>query len=309
MVAAARQYYLEDLSKSQIADNLGISRFKVARLLVAARDQGVVTIRVDDRAIPVPELADRLARALNLRRAIVVETPEDTDEARRLVGAAAAEHLGRTLTAGEVVGMAWGRTLTAMSAAMPPLPEVDVVQLTGTVGSDLEMSPVEIVRRVALNAGGSATPIFAPLVVDDPRTADALRRQSDVGRAIRMFDTVTTAVVAVGSVEPSTSQLWESLDRVDQERLREAGAVAEVVASLVDDDGELIDAEFEQRCIAISTEQLRRTPRVVAIAAGREKARAVVAIARGRLCTEVVTDRNLAEAALTLVSAVQDDAR
>src|SRR5690606_9436223 len=215
MVVAARQYYLEDLSKSQIAQNLQVSRFKVARLLTMAREQGVVSIRIDDRAMPVPELADELARALNLERAIVVETPHDVAEARRLVGEAGAAHLGRTLNAGEVLGMAWGRTLTAMSAAMPPLPVLDVVQLTGAVGSDLEMSPVEIVRRVALNAGGSATPIFAPLVVDDARTAEALRRQPDVGRAIRMFDTVTTAVVAVGSVEPSTSQLWESLDRVD----------------------------------------------------------------------------------------------
>ncbi|WP_170297163.1 sugar-binding transcriptional regulator [Georgenia thermotolerans] len=298
MVEAARQYYLQDVSKVQIAANLGLSRFKVARLLEAARAQGIVTIEIHDGGLPVPELADELSRVLRLRRAVVIEAPEEGEEARRLVGAAAATMLGETLREGEVVGMAWGRTLTAMSASMPPLPRVDVVQLTGAVGGDLEASPVEVVRRIALRSGGTATPIFAPLVVDDPRAAEALRRQHDVARALRMFDTVTTAVVAVGSWDPPASQLWSALEPSERERLQDEGVRAEVTAILVSDSGEVLAPRFAERCIAIHADQLRRVPRVVAVAGGREKARAVAAIARAGLCTELVTDRSLAETVL-----------
>jgi len=297
MVEVARQYFLHDRSKVQIAEAFGLSRFKVARLLDQAREQGVVTIRINDGGLPVPELAERLQRALGLRRAVVIETHEDDpDEARRLVGAAAADLLGQTLREGEVVGMAWGRTLTAMSASMPALPRVDVVQLTGAIGADLEVSPVEVIRRFALRSGGSSRPIFAPLVVGDARTAEALRRQPDVAQALRMHDTVNTAVVAVGSWEPPNSQLYSALSVADRERLRAAGVRAEIAAILVADTGEVVAPEFAELCVSIQADQLRRVPRVVAVAGGADKALAVAAVARSRLCTERVTDRALAPA-------------
>lgn len=301
MVAAARQFYLEDISKSKIATTLGISRFKVARILAEARETGVVKITIDARGLPDLQLAQRVQDLLELQHVTVIETLGSTEEARGSVGKAAARHLGKTLEAGEVVGMAWGRTLRDMSAALPPLPEVDVVQLTGAIGTDLEMSPVEITRRVALNSGGTATPIFAPLVVDTPETADGLRRQTDVGKAFRLFDSVTTAVVSVGSIEPPTSQLWTSLDRAEQKRFKDAGAVAEVTSSLLDSQGEIIDQDFERRLIAISAQQLRRVPRVLAVAAGVEKSQAIISVARGNLCTEIVIDRDLAEGVLEIL--------
>ena len=42
----ARQFYLEGLSKVDIADRLGISRFRVARLLGSAREAGKVRIEI-----------------------------------------------------------------------------------------------------------------------------------------------------------------------------------------------------------------------------------------------------------------------
>ncbi|MCV2395120.1 transcriptional regulator [Actinotalea sp. M2MS4P-6] len=300
LVRAARMYYVDDSSKVEIADALGVSRFKVARLLEQARDRGVVTITVHDAGTLVPDLATALAEHLGLRRVVVVESAGSLAEVRDEVGQAAANLLGETLEAGEVLGLAWGRTLTAMSAAMPPLPRVDVVQLTGAIGTDLEESPVEIVRKVALRSGGTARPIFAPLVVDDPRTADALRRQPDVAAALKMFDDVTTAMLAIGSWDPPVSQLLAALPPADAAAMREAGVRAEVATILVSDTGEVLAPQFARRCITIRADQLRRIPRVIAVAAGAEKAHAVVAVARSGLLTELVTDRSLAEAALEL---------
>ena len=43
--AIARRYYLDDRSKQDIADEFGISRFRVARSLVRARQTGLVGSR------------------------------------------------------------------------------------------------------------------------------------------------------------------------------------------------------------------------------------------------------------------------
>lgn len=308
MVLAARRYYVDDVSKVQIADELGVSRFKVARLLEQARQSGVVSITIHADGLRDPALADRLREHLGLDAVTVIETSGDRDAVRHQIGAAAAEVLGATLRPGEVLGLAWGRTLTAMSAALPPLPRVDVVQLTGAIGSDLDESPVEIVRRVALRSGGTARPVFAPLVVDDPGTAAALRRQPDVAAALRMFDSVTTAVVSVGSWEPPDSQLLRTISDDEKDRLLAAGVRAEVASLLVSDDGRLVAPEFQARCVTIEFEQMRAIPRIVAAAGGAQKARAVAAIVRAGLCTELVTDRDLAETLLALPAPATGDA-
>ncbi len=296
----ARRFYLDDVSKVDIAAELGLSRFKVARLLEQARSTGLVTITLHDDGHVDDELSQRLRHHLGLDEAVVVEATGPAHEVRRQVGSAAADLLSTTLHAGDVVGLAWGRTLTAMTEALTSLPPVSVVQLTGAVGSDLAESPVEIVRKVSLSAGGTARAIFAPLLVDDAATAASLRRQGDVAEALALFDRVTVAVLAVGSWDPPISQLRELMPERDRVELERRGVRAEVAGILVDDEGRLVGEDFAERCLSISAEALGAIPRVIAVAGGGAKAQAVAAVARSGLMTALVTDRELAEAALRL---------
>jgi len=298
LAGVARRFYLEDRSKVEIANEFGYSRFKVARMLEQARALGIVTITLHDDAMIDPELSARLAAHLGLAEAVVVEASGSEEAVRQRVGEAAADLLSETLRPGEVLGLAWGRTLSAMTVSMPSLPEVSVVQLTGAVGSDLAESPVEIVRKVALSSGGTARAIFAPLFVEDARIAAALRRQPDVAQALLLFDEVTTAVVSVGSWDPPNSQLRATMPPSDRDELLARGVRAEVAAVLIGRDGELLGQDFADRCISITAAQLARIPRVIGVAGGAVKAEAVLAVARAGLFTGLVTDRELAELVL-----------
>lgn len=300
LVTVARQFYLDDTSKSDIARNLDLSRFKVARLLEAARASGLVTITLHDEGIVDEDLSARVRDHLELDEAVVVAAGGGVAEVRRQVGTAAAHLLNATLSSDDVVGVGWGRTLTAMTEALTSLPPISVVQLTGAVGSDLRDSPVEILRKVSLTAGGSAHPIFAPLIVDDAVTAAAFRRQPDVAAALRLFGRLTVAVVAVGSWNPPSSQLRDFMSQQERTKLENRGVRAEVTAILIDDDGSLVDEDFADRCLSISARELGRVPRVIAVAGGTDKANAVAAVTRSGLITTLVTDRALAEQVLTL---------
>src|ERR1700742_4917488 len=76
---AARQFYLEGLSKVDIADRLGISRFRVARLLDAARESGMVRIEI---GLPGGNLdaglSAELCSVFGLRHAFVFNLPDDS---------------------------------------------------------------------------------------------------------------------------------------------------------------------------------------------------------------------------------------
>ncbi|MDF2806511.1 MAG: hypothetical protein K0S43_1457 [Cellulosimicrobium sp.] len=295
----ARRYYVDSASKVEIGEELGVSRFKVARMLEQALESGIVTITIDDAGVVDPTLSARLRSHLGLDECLVVQGRDTVSELREDVGAAAAELLTRSLRPGNTLGFAWGRTLTAMTERLTALPPVTVVQLTGAVGSDLSDSPVEVIRRVSLRAGGDAHAIFAPLVVEDAATAATLRRQPDIARALSLFDRVDVAVVAIGSWDPPISQLREVLGRDERDDLTARGVRAEIAGILLTAEGDLVP-DFAERCLSISARQLARVPKVIAVAAEHEKAAAVHAVTRSGLVSALVTEQRCAEALLDL---------
>lgn len=298
LAAVARRFHVDGKSRVEIADEFGISRFKVARLLEQAVDAGVVTITIHDQSSMDDALSTRVAEHLRLDQVVVINAYGHPDEVRSQVGAAAAELLTSTIERDEVVGLAWGRSIAAMTEALTTLPKVTVVQLTGTVGSELTQSPVEMVRRVADRSGGVARPIFYPMLVDDAETARALKRQSDLSAAMNLFDQVTTAVLAVGSWEPPLSQLRDVASAAERQELQKQGVRAEVAGILVNDHGDVVAPDFTDRMVTIGVDQLRRIPRVIGVVSDERKAKAVAAVARGGLVTSLVMDQALAQAIL-----------
>ncbi|MGH3738826.1 MAG: sugar-binding transcriptional regulator [Micromonosporaceae bacterium] len=292
--AIARRYYIDNASKVEIAEEFGISRFKVARVLDEARAAGLVRI---DIAVPAeidPELSDRLRTRYGLREAIVVATPDDSDHTlRQQLGRIAAGYLTEVVEEGDVVGLACSRTLHAMTLALTELPKITVVQLTGVHPGGVEENSVELVRRVASLARGPAFPVYAPLLVSDAATARGLRQQPQVAEAMKRYRDLTTAVVAIGSWHPPMSLVRDSLAPADGERLRKQGVRAEVCAGLLDDAGKPVSA-LADRVIAISVEQLREVPEVIAVAGGPHKSAAIRAALRGGFITSLVTDADVA---------------
>ena len=297
MILACRRYYLDGASKSEIALELGISRFKVARLLERARREGLVRIEIQ----PLPELdlalGDEVARRHGLRGAIVVRTDADDDQlGLARVGRAAAAILVDTLDATDVLGVSWGRTLHAMVEHLPRLPACSVVQLVGSVPSlELDLNSLELLRRLAQRATGPVHPLHVPLIVDDPETASALRREPHVARTVAMFDRLTRAIVGIGRWAPAGSTVRAALSPADAAATDGAGGVADVCAIVLDAEGRQVRvAGVPERCLAIREDQLRRVPDVIAVATGTDKVPAIRAALRSGLVHRLVTDEQAA---------------
>ncbi len=80
MLKVCHQAYRRHLSHTEIAANLGISRFQVARLLRAALDAGYVSVHILEPERWHSELESQLEERLGLRAVIVVDG-EEVDEA------------------------------------------------------------------------------------------------------------------------------------------------------------------------------------------------------------------------------------
>jgi DNA-binding transcriptional regulator LsrR (DeoR family) len=300
LAAVARRFYLDGRSKLEIAEEFELSRFKVARLLDQALARGIVRIEVGVPAQIDAELSERLRTTHHLRHAIVVDTPENPEtDLRANLARVAADLLTETVVEGEILGLGYGRTLTAMTQALSRLARCTVVQLCGALlGVNVQENSIELVRRVATVSGGPAFPIYTPQVLPDFATAEALRREPQVAEAQRRWNQLTKAVVAIGSWDPPHSQLYLALSPRERDQLRAQGACAELCANLIDAEGQPVATDFTDRCITITVGQLRTVDEVIAVGGGHDKVAAFRALLKGGYATSVITDVIVARALL-----------
>ena len=292
----ARLYFLEARSKSEIADELGINRFKVARILDEALESGIVKIEISVPAGIDDALSEQLRRAFDLHHVVAVEAG-DIDEVhlRRTLAHTATALVSELVTEADVLGVGYGRTLTIMAETMDSLARCPVVQLTGALlGVNTEENSIELVRQISARNGGPAFPMYTPQVLPDAKTAAALRLQPEVAEAYRRFPTVTKAVVAVGSWNPPSSQLYDALPTKERQALLKLGVTAEICATLLDREGRTVAKDFSARCISIGDEELRAVEEVIAVAGGRHKTAAVRSVILSGHAKSLVCDAALA---------------
>src|SRR6266571_5953184 len=246
-------YYLDDRSKTEIADELSISRFRVARLLDSARRSGLVRIEIEAPGKVNTDLSAQLQAAFGLAHAIVVDISDDDPVVlRRHLGEAAADVLREIVKADDVLGLAWARSLSGIGLALDGFVPCPVVQLTGALSRPDAIDVLELVRRVARVGGGSAHVYYAPLVAADAATARILRRQPDVMSVAALLPAVTVAVVGIGAWAEGLSTVFDAVEPDTRERVRRAGVVGEISGVLIDRNGREVITPLSRRIIGIT---------------------------------------------------------
>jgi DNA-binding transcriptional regulator LsrR (DeoR family) len=300
----ARQFYVEGVSKVDIADQLGISRFRVARLLDSAREAGMVRIEI---GLPGGNLdaglSAELCSAFGLKHAFAFNFPDDDEPAlRRRLGEAAGQALMDIVTPGDVLGMSWARSLSELTAALTRMPPCPIVQMTGAVPPPRGRDLLDLVRSVARIGGGPAHVFYAPMIVDNAETATAIRRQADVAGAFALVPSVTITMLAIGAWGPGLSTIYDAFNEAERDAIARLGVRAEMAGVFLGDDGRPVETELDSRMIVTPGSALAKIPCVIAVAYGVAKTAAVRAAIRGRMIHGLITHTSLARALLSQAS-------
>ena len=298
----ARQFYLEGVSKVDIAERLGISRFRVARLLDSAREAGMVRIEI---GLPGGSLdtglSAELCSAFGLKYAFAFDVPDEDEAAlRRRMGEVAGEVLMDIITPADVLGMSWARSLSGLAAALTRMPPCPIVQLTGAVPPPDGRDLLHLVRGVASIGGGTAHVFYAPMILDDAETAAAIRRQADVADAMALVPSVTIAMVAIGAWAPGLSTIFDACSPEERDALAQLGVRAEMAGVFLGEDGRPVETALDSRMIVTPGPALAKIPCVIAVAYGVSKSAAVHAAISGGMVHGLVTHASLARELLRL---------
>ena len=311
----ARLFFDRQLSKVEIAARLGISRFRVARLIDGALADGLV--RIEYRNIPADdrELAGVLEErfGLDLCAVAVAAVDEAKDDVQAgtatfsAVARLAAAVLHGLISSGDVIGVAWGSTLAAVVREIPPRsdPDLEVVQLAGSSARlDRGRDAGELARVLADRLGATHRAIYAPAFVETAALRSALLREPEVADTVARFRVLDLAIVGIGAMPAgdgsAASSLVQSgvLDETEVLRLAALGAVGDLVVHPFDATGRFVAPDLAERAVAIGVEELRRVRRVVAVASGMRKAAAIRGALASGVVRMLVTDGPTARAVL-----------
>jgi DNA-binding transcriptional regulator LsrR (DeoR family) len=303
LVKAARMYFLDGRSQDDIARVLGTGRSNVSRMLAAAREQGIVEIRVHGHAGRDLDLERALREQFDLEPVRVAAFSTEVN-AIADVGELAAEWLDETLKDDQVVALSWGNTLQAMvdSVSVDRPRGVEVVPLVGGLAWTASLaSGEELVRALAGKLGGTYRYLHAPALLHSHTAQQALLAEPAIASTLEHALSANIALVGIGTFGVgSSAEVLEGLDltRAQYRALVDAGAVGDVCCRLYDANGQPIKSVVQDRVLAVTLENLKRIPTVVGLAAGREKLPGVLGALRGRIVNGLVTDASLAHAIL-----------
>ena len=339
---AASMYYVQGETMEVIAHHLRVSRSTVSRLLARARQEGVVRVTLVQPG-GAGSLEGRMTQAFGVRTHIV-PVREGTTEIHRLqqVASVAAAHMVDLIEAlaeqagnggpqvqdpagsggegsvqgrgsgGVVVGVAWGTTMSEVSAALPSrsVPGLTVVQLNGASDPVREgPSAGELLSRMRLSLGARTISFPVPAFFDHVATREAMWSERSVKRVLAVTRRASLAVFGVGALDALNgalpSQVYEGghLTARDQAVLRRQNVVGDVCTVLLRSDGSWRDVTLNARATGPTPAQLSRIPRRLCVAAGTGKARALLAALRARTATDLIVDDATARAVLELAEA------
>lgn len=304
-------YYVRNLSQSEIAERHFISRQKVQRYLEQGRRENLVEVRIKFPSRIHGALESEIEDKFGLLEVIVADPAEgNLSMLRREIADFAADYFLRVVSPGMFVDVCWSTFIAEMADMLArktepggKLSDLDVIQSFGSASAtgpgDLAMdSP----RKLAAALGARLHLIMAPGIAASVDARRALLADPRIAATLEMARRADAAFFGIGSIS-GESNIIGNISRVMPgfpAKMKKLGVVGDINGCLFDRFGNPVESELDKRLIGLSLSELRGLPLTVGVTGGPDKFEALYAAVVGRLVKTVVTDldnaRRLADA-------------
>jgi len=295
----AWMYYVEDMTQSAIADALGIGRITVVRLLSEARAMNEVRISLSRDLAVLSRLEIEMQKAYGLGEVIVAPLSSPQADPRNPIAAAAGDYVSTMLRPDMKVGLGWGQTLnrTLSYVIERPVPGLSVVSLLGGITRARQANPAEFAWQFSRIFLAECYLLAAPAIVDSAATKRILIERCGLRDAFDFAKSLDAVIVSVGSIDAaSTANVLGIMPQAEQDALRAAGAVGDLLFNFFDVDGRLVDHPLNERAMSIPVATIAAAPSRVLISGGANKLDAITGAIKLIKPTVLITDEATAEA-------------
>ncbi|OGO37109.1 MAG: hypothetical protein A2W35_07215 [Chloroflexi bacterium RBG_16_57_11] len=307
LARVASLYYDKKKTQQEIADEIGLTRSAISRVLSEAESRGIVEHIVHYPWRTSSELEESLASRFNLKQVhVLIRQNKNHEEMLQGLGVLAAEYFTSVLPEIKTVGITWGTGLYQMVLAFRPQsrPDMEVVQLIGGTGTERGsfIGPL-LAPNLANCLGCTCRFLHAPLLMQNEVAKQLLLQDRMIRDTLDRAAMCDVGLVGIGSVLPELNNAYKLgyLSREELEQVRADGIVGDVAGLHYNIEGQiLMDHWLNQRIVAVSAASLAKIKEVIAVAGGASKGETIFAALRGGHVHTLITDDQAARRVLEL---------
>ncbi len=300
-VRAAWLHYAAGMTQAEVAARLGVPNIKAHRLISWANQNGAVKVSIEGDVAECVALEMQLADRFGLGTCHVVPDLHERDLPLRALGMAGADFLRREieiLRDGGVIGVGHGRTLAAAVADLPRI-EADAVQFVALMGGLTRRhaaNPYDVMHRLSEKTGAAAYVLPVPFCANSAEDREVFLAQRGVSDVVDLASRANLMVIGIGTVDLDAQLVGARMIEVDEiGEIQSLGGVGEMLGHFFNREGVPVSTSLAARTVSPSLDALKGR-RIVAVAGGRAKVRAIRAILLSGCLSGLITDERTAAA-------------
>lgn len=301
---AAWLYYVKSKRQDDIAQELGISRQIVQRLIALALSENLISFQVRHPLSECIALADRLKEKFGLQFCEVALNEAGNTEDIPAVATVAAHYLDNVLMQKSPVTIAVGNGTamreTVMRVSSAERPQHRCVSLMGNLTPNGRAGRHDVVTKLAERINAQSYPLPMPLVAATVSEREILQAQLGYKTLRGLVDEASLLVMGSGNVG------WQAGIHADGfitdpelAEAMDAGAVGEVLGGVIDKAGQFVEVSYFERLTSLFRAPNSKQATLL-VSSGQIRVPAIHAALTGKIANALITDENTAKSVLAV---------
>lgn len=282
--------------------DLGHLDFSVEGMTLTAKGYKMLNLVGDymDYSSELGALGRRLAKKVGITRMSIVPDAPDEPAIVEAIGQRCAEIMSTFLADAKILGITGGSTVAALVGAIGKsayhYPDLTVVPARGGIGDETRHQANSLAEQLARDLGAKHHSLFIPDSLS-ARSIEQLKKEPSVAHIMAQIEQIDSLVFGVGLAKTLATR--RGLDDVRIADILKKGAVAEAFGYYFNRSGQIVD---EISTFGISLEKFKTIRRVIAVAGGKDKAEAIIAVSQLNPNIIVITNESAAIEIASLVN-------
>ncbi len=294
LIDVSTRYYLKEQTQQQIANDLYLSRPTVSRLLKKAREEGVVSIRINYPTDKITNLKQRILNEFPVKKVYISNSLSTEEKTLNEICKLAAEVLYDHVHDGCSLAISWGRSVrkTIKYLRKKKLEDTSVVEMFGSISYEFEDSNSNrIGSELSEKIGATFYPIPAPLFVKSMALKEELSDTPIIRTSLNKLKEVDFLITGLSSIDTiNYHSIWDVyMEKNIKETIERSGAQGFICAKFFDEKGEFLDIDFNKQIIGIDVDDITNK-NLICISGGSSKVNAIRIALKSGIIDTIISD-------------------
>ncbi len=258
--------------------------------------------KLDDYIKEVKNIRDiekRLKKLLDLEEILVIPGNLGYESIKKELGRFTARYLKNIIKNGDILAVTGGSTLAAVADSMQYdccNNNIVVVPGRGGLGEEVEIQANTIAAKIAKKLGGKYRLLHIPDNIKE-ENIDHILTEPSIQKTIETLKEANILLHGVGSAQKMAKRRKISKKRLKE--LEAKGAIGESFGYYFNQNGEIVHSNTS---VGMNLKDLEKISKVIAVAAGKEKAKAIISAVSPKYQDVLITDEKAAKEIIRLAA-------